>query len=239
LDPLPKVCIVVPTFNERENIEPLVLAISAVGSGLDVLFVDDLSPDGTADEVRRAAAGRANVHLIVREGKRGLGSAHVDGFRHAIESLGSDVLVEMDADLQHPPGKIPDLLAELARGYDVVVASRKIEGGGTTGWPLWRRAVSRGANLLARFVLGLEVKDCTSGFRALNRRSAEALVGARLPDSGYSFQVASLIYLKKMGMKMAEVPFTFQTRKAGKSKMGMTEILRFFVSVLKLRVIGS
>lgn len=238
MDPL-RVCVVVPTYNERENVGPLVGAIEGAAPGVQVLFVDDDSPDGTADEVRRVAEGRPGVHLVVRKGKRGLGGAHIDGFKHAMDTLGSEVLMEMDADLQHPASKIPALLAALTEGYDVVIASRKVQGGGTAGWSLWRRAVSRGANLLARLLLGLKVKDCTSGFRALNRGSAEALVGAKLPDSSYSFQVASLFYLKKRGMKMTEVPFTFETRKAGKSKMGMGEILQFFVSVVKMRVAGG
>ena len=232
-------CIVIPTYNERENVEALVAGITGVDPALQMLFVDDLSPDGTADEVRRVAALHDSVHLMVRKGKRGLGGAHVDGFKEAMEELGADAVVEMDADLQHPPEKIPELLAKLSEGYDVVLASRKIKGGGTTGWSLWRRAVSRGANLLARLILGLKVKDCTSGFRALNRRSAELLVGAHMPDSSYSFQVASLYHLKKVGAKMAEIPFTFQTRRAGRSKMGMGEILRFFVSVVKIRVAGG
>lgn len=232
-------CVVVPTYNEKENIEPLVDAVLGVDPRLQLLFVDDSSPDSTADEVRRVGAGRGNVHLLVREGKRGLGGAYLEGFRLAVEKLGAEVVVEMDADLQHPPEKIPELLSALTSGHDVVVASRKVQGGGTVGWSLWRRAVSRGANLLARLILGLKVKDCTSGFRALNRRSAEMLMSAQLPDSSYSFQVASLFYLKRRGMRMIEIPFTFQTRKAGKSKMGMGEIFRFFVGVLKIRFMGT
>jgi dolichol-phosphate mannosyltransferase len=233
-------CVVIPTYNERENVGPLVEAIESLRlPGLLVMFVDDSSPDGTADEIRRVAANRPYVHLIVRAGKKGLGSAHIEGFKHAMDELGAQVLMEMDADLQHPPSKIPELISALARGNDVVVASRKIEGGGTTGWSLWRRAVSGEANIFARLVLGLKVKDCTSGFRALDRRAAEILVDAHLPDSGYSFQVASLFYLKKRGMKMAEVPFTFGTRKLGSSKMGSGEIGRFFLSILRLRILGD
>ena len=234
-----RVCVVVPTYNERENVEPLVSAVAGVDPQLQLLFVDDSSPDSTAEEVRKVAGSRSNVHLLVREGKRGLGGAHLAGFRHAMDRLGAEVLVEMDADLQHPPEKIPELVGALAGGYDVVVASRKIQGGGTVEWSLWRRAVSGGANLLARLALGLKVKDCTSGFRALNRRSAEELTRARLPDSGYSFQVASLYVLKQKGMRVTEVPFKFQTRKTGKSKMGIGEIARFFVSVLKIRLTGA
>lgn len=236
MDAAPTTCIVVPTYNEKENIEPLVQAIEdARIPGVKVLFVDDSSPDGTADEVRRLAAERAWVHLVVREGKLGLGSAHLKGFDEAAK-LGAEVVVEMDSDLQHPPSKVPALVEALGEGYDVALASRKVKGGGTGDWALWRRGVSRGANLLARWVLGLGVKDPTSGFRALSRRAALALVGARLPTSGYSFQVASLYYLKRNGMKMTEVPFTFGPRRHGRSKMGAREVGRFFVSIVKLRL---
>jgi dolichol-phosphate mannosyltransferase len=238
LDAARRTCVVVPTYNERGNIEPLVASILSALPTVDVLFVDDSSPDGTADEVRRVTAGRANLHLLVREAKKGIGGAYLEGFRHAMDELGATALVEMDADLQHPPDKLPELLSTLASGYDVVVASRKIPGGGTTGWPLWRRTVSSGANSLARIGLGLKVKDCTSGFRAITKESATLLLGAHLPDSGYSFQVASLFVLKKAGKRMTEVPFTFRTRQVGKSKMGMSEIGRFFFSVLKIRLTG-
>ena len=234
-----RICVVVPTYNEKENVGPLVEGVEALGlPGLHVMFVDDSSPDGTADEVRRLAAERPNLHLVVRTEKKGLGGAHLEGFRRAMDDLDSQVLVEMDADLQHPPAKIAELVSALGGGYGVVVASRKVEGGGTTGWALWRRGVSRGANALARLMLGLAVKDCTSGFRALDRRSAELLTEARLPDSSYSFQVASLFFLKRKGVKMREIPFIFETRRAGRSKMGLGEILRFFVSVTRLRVLG-
>ena len=233
-----RTCIVIPTYNEKENVEAVVLAVSAVDPAFQMLFVDDSSPDGTADEVRRMAASHANVHLLVREGKMGIGSAHMDGFRHAMDELGAQVLVEMDSDFQHPPAKVPELVSALGRGYDVAVASRKVEGGGTTNWSLWRRAVSRGANLLARGVLGLKVKDSTSGFRALSGGAAGALVEARLPTSSYSFQVASLFYLQKRGMKMTEVPFVFEPRKAGRSKMGLGEMARFFGNILKIRALG-
>lgn len=235
----PRICVVVPTYNEKENVRPLVEGVESLGiPGLQMMFVDDSSPDGTAEEIRRLAAEYPNLHLVVRKEKRGLGGAHLEGFRRAMDDLDSQVMVEMDADLQHPPTKIADLVSAIGGGYGVVVASRKVEGGGTTGWALWRRGVSWGANALARMVLGLAVKDCTSGFRALNRRSAELLMDARLPDSSYSFQVASLFYLKRKGVKMSEIPFVFETRKAGRSKMGFREILRFFVSVLKLRILG-
>ncbi len=234
-----KACVVVPTYNERETVRALVQGIEDNSSpDLEMLFVDDSSPDGTADEVRSLASADRRVHLLLRSRKAGIGAAHLDGFREALENIKPDIIVEMDGDLQHPPQKLPELVAAIAGGADVAIASRKVEGGGTVGWSLWRRAVSRGANLMARTVLALGVKDSTSGFRALSSRAAATLVNGNLPTSSYSFQVASLYLLKRKGMKMVEVPFTFQVRVAGRSKMGLGEILEFFLSVLKLRLMG-
>lgn len=231
-----KACVIVPTYNERGSVEPLLERLRRVGvPGLQVLFVDDSSPDGTADAVRAEMSKDASVHLIVRSGKKGIGSAHVAGFSLALSELGADAVVEMDADLQHPPEKIPELLASIGSGADVAVASRKVEGGGAPDWSFWRRTVSGGANLYARVILGIPVKDCTSGFRALGRNAAQALVDAESPSSEYFFQVASLYLLRKRGMKMVEVPFVFGRRTTGESKLGWGEVFRFFVGVLKLR----
>lgn len=234
-----KTCVVVPTYNERETVRALVQGIEDNSQpDLEILFVDDSSPDGTADEVRKLAATDRRVHLLLRPRKAGIGAAHIDGFREALETIKPEVIVEMDADLQHPPQKLPELVAAVAGGADVAVASRRVVGGGTVGWSLWRKAVSRGANLMARTVLGLGVTDSTSGFRALSSIAASTLVNSHLPASSYSFQVASLYLLKRKGMKMVEVPFTFQVRMAGRSKMGVGEVLGFFWSVLRLRLRG-
>jgi dolichol-phosphate mannosyltransferase len=231
-----KVCVVVPTYNERENIGPLLARIRKVTvPDLQVLFVDDSSPDGTADEIREEMRDDKSIHLLVRDSKKGIGTAHMEGFAESIKTLGADIILEMDADLQQPPEKIPELVAAVEAGADVAVASRKIPGGGTSGWGLWRRTVSSGANRYARFVLGIPVKDCTSGFRALNRRAANTLAESNALAAEFFFQVASLYLLKRRGMKMVEVPFVFGERAAGKSKLSGGEIGSFFVGVLKLR----
>lgn len=231
-----RICVVIPTYNEKENVAPLLDRMRKVGlQDLHVLFVDDASPDGTAEAVREEMSRDKSVQLLEREGKKGIGSAHLDGFRKAIETLSPEMLVEMDADLQHPPEVIPELAAAMQRGADVVLASRKVKGGGTVGWSLWRRVVSKGANVLAEAILGLEVKDSTSGFRALNQKAALSLVGAQLPTPAYSFQVASLYYMKKRRMKIVEIPFVFETRRAGKSKMGLGEVVGFFLDIWKVR----
>jgi dolichol-phosphate mannosyltransferase len=231
-----KVCLVIPTFNERENIAPLLDRVKSVAiPDLHVLFVDDSSPDGTAEAVERAMARSPNVHLVKRPGKLGIGSAHVQGFAWALSNLSPEALVEMDSDLQHPPEKIPDLLKAVEGGADVAIASRKVQGGGTEGWSRWRMLVSSGANALARIVLGLGVKDSTSGFRALNAKAAKVVIEAAPSSNSYFFQVESLYALKTRGLKMVEVPFVFTARQTGRSKMGVGEIVGFFFGVWRLR----
>jgi dolichol-phosphate mannosyltransferase len=231
-----KVCVVVPTYNERENISPLVESVKSVGvEGLQLLFVDDSSPDGTSEEVARVASKEDWVRLLRRDRKKGIGSAYLDGFREAISSVSPDVLIEMDGDMQHPPSKIPELLSELERGADAAVASRYVPGGGVSGWGFWRSIVSRGANWYARKVLGLKVRDCTSGFRAYTRRAAESLLDSTLPTSGFAFQVAALFQLKRQGMSVSETPFVFELRRAGRSKLSLAEGVEFFIAVLRLR----
>ncbi len=234
-----KACVIVPTYNERETVRTLVERIEGASpADVEILFVDDSSPDGTADEVKMVAANDARVHLLLRPSKKGIGSAHLEGFREATSKIGAEMVIEMDADMQHPATKLRELISAVEAGADVVVASRYMEGGGIEGWSLWRRTVSRGANWLSRSVLGLPVTDCTSGYRAIRASYAESLVKAALPNPGYSFQVASLYRLKREGARMVEVPFVFGTRRSGRSKLGWGEIIRFFLSIIKLRVSG-
>lgn len=223
----------VPTYNERDNIAPLVDGVKAAAvQDLDLLFVDDNSPDGTGSVVKELSEKERWVHLLQRPGKMGIGSAYQDGFRKALESLDPDVLVEMDADLQHPPAVIRELIVGIESGADVAVASRYIEGGGTEGWGLGRRLVSKGANWFARFFLGLSVRDCTSGFRAYNASTARKVVETRLPAKGFEFQVAVLHQLRRE--TKLEVPYTFRARKVGKSKLGLVDMVRFLFSVLRM-----
>lgn len=231
-------CIVVPTYNERENIEPLVKAIEGAGvPGVKVLFVDDSSPDGTSDAVRSVAVTRPWVGLLTRGSKRGIGSAYQEGFRNALSDAGTEVVVEMDSDLQHPASAVPDLLRALREGAGVAVGSRYVPGGGIPRWSLSRRWVSRGANAYARRVLGLRVKDVTSGFRAYTRSAAEEVAGAALPAKGYEFQVASL-YLLKNDFRIVEVPFVFGSRTLGESKLGVADGLRFLFAVPRVAIWG-
>jgi dolichol-phosphate mannosyltransferase len=236
----PRVAVVVPTYNERENIpeftKRLEPVLRSMGGRMTVLFVDDNSPDGTGDEVRGLMKSSPAYSLLEREGKKGLGTAYVDGFRRVVESQDPDIVVQMDADLQHPPEMLGSLLAEVAAGRaDVAIASRHVKGGSFKGLNWSRRAVSRGASWLSRSVLGLGVEDTTTGFKALNRRSVECLLAHPPRSVGFIFQVESLYILKKNGFRFVEVPFTFEERAKGASKMGAGEILEFFVGVLGIR----
>ncbi|HXW37193.1 MAG TPA: polyprenol monophosphomannose synthase [Nitrososphaerales archaeon] len=225
-----RVCVVIPTYNERENIGPLLEGIRASRDGADLLFVDDSSPDGTPAEISRYANEEGWIHLLSRGSKMGIGSAYLDGFRHAVTMIGAETVVEMDADLQHPPSLIPKLVAAVSGGADVAVASRYVEGGGSEGWGLGRRTISRSANWLAKTLLGLKVGDCTSGFRAYGRASVQKLLESNLPTSGFEFQVAALKTLK--GQRIVEVPYTFRARAAGESKLKFRDVVRFFFYLL-------
>ena len=234
MSPPARVCVVVPTYNEKENIAPLIESLEqAAVPGLSLVFVDDSSPDGTAAEVKRLADEKPWIELLQRQRKMGIGSAYQEGFKMAMNSIRPGVLVEMDADLQHPASALPGLVAAIDDGADVAIASRYIPGGGISGWSRLRRTVSRGANGYARSMLGLKVKDATSGYRAFSKAAAEAVARAELPAKGFEFQVATL-HLLKDKWKTVEVPFTFTERTAGKSKLGLADVARFFVAVLRM-----
>jgi dolichol-phosphate mannosyltransferase len=229
-----RVCVVVPTDNEKENIEAVVQATKSAGvPGLTLLFVDDSSPDGTADVIGEEMASEPWVKLLRRKSKLGIGTAYQDGFNEAIATLSPNVLVEMDADLQHPPSLIPSLVGAVRAGADVAVGSRYVEGGSAPKWSLWRRTVSRVANAYSRTLLGIPVRDATSGFRAYSVRAAEAVAAADLPARGFEFQVASL-HLLKTKMKIVEVPYSFAPRAAGRSKLGLYDMARFSVAVMRM-----
>ncbi len=230
-------CIVIPTYNERENIAPLIRGIEELGlPSLEVLVVDDSSPDGTGDAVRTLAESRPWVKLLSRPGKKGIGSAYQDGFRAALAETDATVIIEMDADLQHPPSLLPSLMQAVRSGADVALGSRYVPGGGTVGWSKARKTVSRGANAYARLMLGIKVRDATSGFRAYARRAAEKVASAPLPAKGFEFQVASL-YLLRNDTRMVEVPFVFAARSAGESKLGLLDMVRFFLAVARISLV--
>lgn len=233
------VLVVVPTYNEKENVAVVVQKLAAARESLKVdlhvLFVDDGSPDGTSDEIASLMKSHQFVHLLERGAKKGLGTAYLDGFRHGRDSLDPEIFIQMDSDLQHPPERVGLFIDAIRKGADVVVGSRHVEGGSVKGLNTRRRLVSWGANWLARNVLGLKVKDATTGFRGLDRRAVETLLGVKLYSTGFIFQVESLYVFKQNGLSTAEVPLVFEMRERGTSKMTGGEVGEYFASVLKMR----
>lgn len=229
---------VIPTYNEVDNITRLIQSLRRVlsDSGYDyhILIVDDNSPDGTAEAVEEISRDDKRVRLLRRGGKLGLGSAYVDGFTWALSNLKFDILVQMDADFSHPPSDVAKLVEEVAKGSDVAVASRYVEGGGSRKWPWHRRLISRGAILLAHILLNIGVRDVTSGFRAMSNRTVQELLKYRLNSRGYSYQVESLFIFEDVGLKIVEVPYIFETRLSGKAKLSFGEIFRFVGSLVKM-----
>ena len=237
--------VVIPTYNEAENVKWLIPAVLNILEGAGwravVLVVDDSSPDGTADVVRWIAASRPGVDLLQRPGKLGIGSAYIDGFRRALERHGwADYICEMDADGSHPPETLLEMLEHAERsGADVVIGSRYVPGGGWVEGSIYRVLVSRGANLLARISTGVRVRDATSGFRVIRSTALQKIID-RLTElwSGYVFQVQLLHLLHDAGCRIEEYPLRFLPRKAGKSKLGGSEIARYAFWCLKTMLRG-
>ena len=215
--------VVIPTYNERENLEPIVARIHARVSDADILVVDDSSPDGTGKMADRLAATDERIRVLHRQGKSGLGSAYVAGFGWALER-GYGVVVEMDADGSHDPAELPALLAAL-EDADVVLGSRWVPGGIVVNWPKSRQALSRGGNAYARMMLGIGVRDATGGYRAY-RAGALRMIGLDGVESqGYCFQVDLALRAVRAGLTVTEVPITFTERTHGASKMSRAIII--------------
>ena len=209
---------VIPTYNESENIERMVHRIIESLPGAGILVVDDGSPDGTGDLVKALAVEHADVHLLARTEKSGLGSAYRAGFAWGMAE-GYDAFVEIDADFSHDPGALPALLAPLSAGYDVSIGSRYVEGGSVPNWAWHRHLLSRGGNRYASAVLGLDVADSTAGFRAYSARILESLDLNLIRAEGYGFQIEMTYRAKEHGATIIEVPISFVDREAGESKM--------------------
>ena len=230
--------VIVPTYNERENIEPLLDRLLALPCGLEVLVVDDHSPDGTAALVEARQAKEPRLHLLRRPGKLGLGSAYRDGFRYALER-GAEYVFEMDADFSHDPDAIAAFLEE-ARDCDLVLGSRYLHGKVTVvNWPLSRLILSYSANLYARWITGLPVNDCTGGFKCFRRRALESVRLDRVRSDGYAFQIEMTYKCWKRGMRIREIPIVFVDRRAGVSKMNRRIIWEALWVVWWLRLGGA
>ncbi len=230
-----KILIVIPTYNERENIVDLLKQIREIVPGAHVVVVDDRSPDGTGDVVRAfCGAGQGEfIALIERDGERGLGNAYREGLRYGLEH-GYDVLLTMDADFSHNPLHLPAML-EASREHDVTIGSRYIRDGGTINWRIRRILLSWLANRFARFILGLHGADLTSGFRAYRRKILEDIMPEKIRSNGYSFLVEMLYRAQRKNARVVEVPILFFDRTMGVSKISRREIFLGVLTILRLR----
>lgn len=224
--------VVIPTFNESENIAQLIAELHDAVPELTVIVVDDNSPDGTGRIVDELAARDARAQILHRPAKLGLGTAHIAGMRHALAQSFEPILT-MDADFSHAPRFVPDMLRAATR-FDIVIGSRYVRGGGTLHCTAARRALSRGANLFARVVLGLHADDTTAGFRAYRRAVLESIALDDIKSNGYSFLIEMLYQCQKQGWRIGEVPIIFENRQRGASKISRQEIAKAMGTVLRL-----
>jgi dolichol-phosphate mannosyltransferase len=227
--------IITPTYNERSNLETFVRTTLGTASKAHVLIVDDNSPDGTGELADEIAARDTRVRVLHRPSKLGLGTAYVAGFRLGL-AAGYEQLFEMDADLSHDPRYLPAFFGELRRGADVVIGSRNIAGGGVLGWGPGRHVLSRGGSLYSRLILGVNVRDLTSGYKAFSRRALASLVQERLDSNGYAFQIEVTYRALQRGFKVVEVPIVFVDRQLGTSKMDRKIFAEAVGAVWKLRL---
>lgn len=229
-----KYLVIVPTYNEAENITSLIPAILRQSEDIHVLVVDDASPDGTADLARQAGRDHpGRLHVLERAGKLGLGSAYIAGFRQGLDQ-GYRAMIEMDADFSHDPAILPAMLRGL-ESADVVIGSRYIAGGGTRNWSLLRKFISRGGSLYARSILGLRLRDLTGGFNAWNREVLERIGPDSITSEGYSFQIELKYRAACLGFRLEEIPIIFADRRAGESKMSARIVAEAMLRVWAFR----
>jgi dolichol-phosphate mannosyltransferase len=232
-----KILIIIPTYNEAENIEIIISKVIDLNiPNLFILVVDDNSPDQTAKIVEKISHYDPRIHLIQRSGKLGLGTAYVEGFKFAIENS-FDYIFEMDADLSHDPNEIPKFL-EKVETYDLVIGSRYITGVNVINWPLTRLLLSLGANLYTRVITGLPIRDCTSGFKCFKREVLENLDLDKISSDGYSFQIEVNYKAWKKNFKICEIPIIFVDRMKGNSKMSRKVMREAAWMVWKLRLLS-
>ncbi len=229
-----KIMVVVPTYNERQNIEELIPKVLGQVEGTEILVVDDGSPDGTGEYVDSVAAQDPRVHALHRPSKMGLGSAYVNGFRHALDA-GADLIVQMDADFSHDPNVIPELVKR-TETHDVVLGSRYITGANVVNWPLRRLFLSYFANVYTHIITGLPLRDSTGGYKCFRRNVLEALDLGSIRSDGYSFQIEVNFRCWRKGFSILEIPIVFVDRHSGTSKMSRRIVHEAMWLVWRLRL---
>jgi glycosyltransferase involved in cell wall biosynthesis len=230
-----RVAVIVPTYNERENVAQLTQALAALPVVSHVVIVDDASPDGTGDLADDLARATPKLRVVHRAGKLGLGTAYVAGFGLAFQ-LGAECVVTMDADFSHDPRYVPGLVAGCA-DRDLMIGSRYVPGGATRDWGVGRRVLSRVANFVAHASLRLQARDCTAGFRCYRRELLERIDLSAIRSNGYSFLVEMLFRCERAGCRVGEVPIVFENRKRGASKISRDEIVRAVLTVARLSLV--
>lgn len=227
--------VVIPTYNEKENIVSLINDIFLLNiAELKIIVVDDNSPDKTAEVVTQAQKIYPNLYLVKRNNKLGIGTAYIAGFKKAL-ALGADLILEMDADFSHDPKDLPRLITACENGADLAIGSRKIAGGKIIGWNFKRHLMSNGAMLFARLILGIKTKDLTAGFRCFKKNVLEKINLNNIKSNGYAFQEELLYRTEKLGFTIQEIPVIFKERAYGQSKLGKKEIKEFFFIIFKLK----
>ncbi len=226
--------IVIPTYNEAENIEKLIQQIFALNiNQLNIIIVDDNSTDGTG-QLADKLSQHYPITVIHRQGKLGLGSAYIAGFKKAF-SLGAEIVFEMDADFSHNPKDLPIMINTIKQGYDVVIGSRRIQGGNVKGWSWWRNLQSQAAMNFAKIILNLKTKDLTAGYRGYRVKTLQQINLDNIKSNGYAFQEEMIYLCEKFNFKIKEIPVTFIDRQFGKSKLGLKDIIEFFITILRLK----
>ena len=234
-----KVSIILPTYNEVENIKDLIDQILEVCKQHSILstivVVDDNSPDNTSEVVKKAMQTSDNINLVQRTGKLGLGTAYIAGIKYALKNLNPDLIMTMDADFSHNPKHIPSFIEKIKEGYDVILGSRYIPGGGIGNWGIHRTIMSRGANYLAKFILKLNTKDNTTGYRCYKKNVLQSINLDAIKSNGYSFLMEMIYWCQKNNFKIEETPIFFDIRRHGASKISKKEIFRALNTLFRLK----
>lgn len=230
---MPKTLVVTPTYNEAENIRKLIETVLLQGEEVEMLVIDDNSPDGTASIIKEMMKSNPRVHIIERPRKMGLGTAYVEGFKYALRH-NYDFIIEMDADFSHDPNEIPNLLKK-AENHDLVLGSRYVDGIRILNWPIGRLILSYGASLYTRWITGLPIKDTTGGFKCFRRKVLESIDLDKIKSNGYAFQIEMNFKAWKKGFKIIEHPIIFADRTHGTSKMSKKIVYEAILLVWKLK----